>query len=258
MSKLDLEDQLEDENAATRVLKTLWRHKSVTVIVLVALVAVILALFLRSSHARQAQLQQEMEQKDQMLARQNELIDAMKEEEEKKSNETVPVITSETLKQSLNSLQELVTQQYIYTNADKKESSQTWLWGVERPFSGKSILITYDGVIKAGVDLSQVDIDINEETFTITVTLPPSRITDNNIPQETINVVEVKNGLFNNVTFDNYNEFVSEQKLVMEQRAIDQGLLTQADQAARDAIYALFSAMPGIGSGEGEYTLVTK
>lgn len=242
----------------SRVLNGLWRHRTLVAVAAAILIVTVLALSLRASHAKQAQLQQENEQQSQILARQNELIEAMKEDEEKRAHETVPVITSEILRQNFGVLQELVTQQYIYTNADKKESSQTWLWGVERPFSGKSILITYDGTIKAGVDLSQVDIVIDEEARTITVTLPPSKITDNNIPQETIKVIEVKNGLFNDVTFDNYNDFVAEQKLVMEQKAIAQGLLTKADEEARTAVQTFLSLIPGIGSGEGEYTLIVK
>lgn len=219
----------------------------------ILLAVLILALVLTSvglnSSSREAKSLREQ------VERQNELIAALNEEREKeKDKEINVVVTSDTIEQQLSSIRELVTQEYVYTNAAKKESSESWLWGVERPFSGKSILITYDGVVKAGVDLSRAEIAVNEQTRTITVTLPPSEITENNIPQETINVVEIKNGLFNDVTMENYNEFVAEQKSVMEQKAIDQGILTRADKEAKALVQSILSVLPGMDG----YTLVVE
>ena len=56
----------------------------------------------------------------------------------------------------------------------------------------------------------------------------------------------MKNGLFNEVTFDNYNDFVSEQKVVMEQKAIEQGLLEKANVEAKALIENFISVIPGI------------
>ena len=75
-----------------------------------------------------------------------------------------------------------------------------------------------------------------------------------NIPQETINVLEVKNNLFNQTTFNDYNKFISAEKSVMEQIAIDQGLLTQADEEAKNIIEAFLKTVPGID----QYKLVFK
>lgn len=229
----------------------LQKHWKVLIVVVLAIAFLITAMLLNSSRKRQREIEEQ-------LKRQNELVEALQEKKGIEDAKEEVVITSDTLKEQLNGIRELVTQEYIYTNADKRESTEKWLWGIDRPFSGNSLLVTYDGTIKAGVDLSQVDISVDEETRTITVTLPPSKITDNNIPQESIEVVEVKNGLFNDVTFDNYNEFIAEQKVVMEKKAIDQGILTKADEEARNAVTAVLSLVPGVGTGEGEYKLEVK
>ena len=204
----------------------------------ILLAALILALVLTAvglnSSSREAKSLREQ------VERQNELIAALNDEREAaKDKEINVVVTSDTIEQQLSSIRELVTQEYVYTNAAKKESSESWLWGVERPFSGKSILITYDGVVKAGVDLSKAEITVNEQTRTVTVTLPPSEITENNIPQEAITVVEIKNGLFNDV---------------MEQKAIDQGILTRADKEAAALVRSILSVLPGMDG----YTLVVE
>ena len=168
------------------------------IIALISIVCVV-ALFISLNSHRQAQ--KEMQEQ---LERQNLVIDSQEKKQGEKvdTSKSIPVITSETLKSQLNSLQELVTQEYIYTNADKRTDNAKWLFGWTRPFSDTIIVLTYDGVIKAGINMNEVQIDINEDTRTITVTLPDSKIMDNNIPQESITVVEVKNGLFNEKTFD--------------------------------------------------------
>lgn len=168
--------------------------------------------------------------------------------------DTPPIITEDRLEQQLSSLSELVTAKYFYRNATRKEASKTWLWGWTMPFSDISLLAAYDGTIKAGIDFNQIKIDVNESQKAITVTLPPSKITDNNIPQETINVLEVKNNLFNEVTFNDYNQFISAEKDVMEEIAIEQGLLQEAHEEAKAIITTFLSQMPGMDA----YTLIVQ
>jgi len=219
---------------------------------LIAIILMVCVVMLFTSNlTKQKELKEQLE-------RQNLVIDSLKNKEENvDTSKSVPKISSETLKSELNSLQELVTQEYIYTNADKREQDAKWIFGWSRPFSNSSLVLTYDGTIKAGIDMSAVQVDVNEENRTITVTLPESKITDNIIPQESITVVEVKDGLFNEVSLDDYNSFISEQKIVMEEKAIERGLLTKADEEARNAIQALFSHMPGM-EGENAYKLEIK
>lgn len=167
---------------------------------------------------------------------------------------STPKITQSQLKEQISSIGELATLKYIYTNASRKEGNLTWLWGWTLPFSDSSLLVTYDGMIKAGIDLKDITFAVNESSHVITVSMPKSRILDNNIPQETINVLEVKDGLFNPVTFADYNQFISEEKKVMENRAIDLGVLTDADKEAKATVEAFLKAIPGMDG----YTLTFK
>lgn len=114
------------------------------------------------------------------------------------------------------------------------------------PFGTKSIVVTYDGEIDAGVDLRDITFRVDEENRTIHITMPESKVTNNNIPQEKIVVVTVKNGLFNEITIDDYNTFISEQKVIMQERVIENGLLTQADAEARRIVETTLSLLPGI------------
>lgn len=158
---------------------------------------------------------------------------------------TAPVVTRDILEEQVSSLSELVTKKYIYRNASRQESDKTWLWGWTMPLSNVSLLALYDGVITASVDLKEIKFNVNEDSKVITITMPASKIFDHNIPQETINVVEVKNNLFNKVTFNDYNKFISAEKVVMEQKAIEQGLLTDASKEAKTLVEAFIKNIPG-------------
>lgn len=162
-----------------------------------------------------------------------------------------PVITRNQLEEQLTTIGELATIRYFYTNATRREASKTWLWGWTLPFSDSSLLAAYDGTIKVGIDLKEVKFNISGKK--ITVTLPHSTILDNYIPQETINVLEVKDGLFNPVTFDDYNQFIAEEREAMGEKAIDRGLITDADNEAELIIKAFLKNIPGIDAYNIEF-----
>lgn len=160
--------------------------------------------------------------------------------------QTAPVITRDALAEKISALSELVTKKYWYRNATQKEDAKKWLWGADVPFSNREFVALYDGSITAGIDLKKVKFDVDETAGTITVTVPKSEIFDHNIPQETINVVVAKDGLFNPIDFNDYNRFISGEKEVMEDTAIGKGLLKEADEEAREILEAFLKTIPGI------------
>ena len=164
-------------------------------------------------------------------------------------HEGKPVITGDTIREQFSDLGELVAIEYIYTNADQYENQNqvtVFKWEVDVPFTAKSFLLSYDGRIKAGVALSNVQVDINDNAHTITVTLPPAEITSHEIFEDNIRVFNEKDGIFNRITVENYADFIGGQKTVMEQRAIDLGLLTSADKNAQTVLRSLLSSLPGM------------
>lgn len=159
--------------------------------------------------------------------------------------ETEPVITGDLLGERLGEVQELVSVEYYYTNMGRFEN-QLDFYGWKVPFTTKSFIISYDGVIKAGVDLSQAQVTVSETMRTVTVTLPASAVISHEIPEGSIQVFDESRNLFNPITIDDYVGFTRDQKTLMEQRAIDNGLLTAASEKARAAVKSLLCLMPGM------------
>ena len=167
--------------------------------------------------------------------------------------EAEPVITGDLLGEHLRSAQELVTVAYYYTSMGRFEN-QVDFYGWKVPFTAKSFIVSYDGVIKAGVDLSQVQVEVDEIRQAVTVRLPGSRILSHEIPEDSIEVFDESDNLFNRITIEDYTGFTLDQKKAMEQRAEDNGLLTSADEKARTAVESLLTLMPGMES----YTLTVE
>ena len=191
--------------------------------------------------------------------------------EEKKDSilsEAEPVITSDTVVERLNSLGELVTVEYLYTNADKYENQNqvsVHKWSINLPFTTKSFLVSYDGFIKAGVlaydgrikagvDLKDIRIEVEEKSRRVTVILPKSKITSREIFEDNIRVFDERDSVFNKITIENYNDFVASQKDSMEQRAIELGLLSSADNNAKNVVRTFLALIPGMDT----YALTVK
>ena len=162
-----------------------------------------------------------------------------------------PQITGDLLASRLRSVQELVTVSYYYTNMGRFEN-QVDFYGWKVPFTTKSFIVSYDGVIKAGVDLEKLQVSIGDGE--VTVTLPESRIISHEIPEDSLEVFDESDNLFNHITIEDYTAFTQDQKSAMEQRAVDGGLLDRANQAPRTAVDSLLRIMPGLE----EYTLTVK
>lgn len=171
----------------------------------------------------------------------------------KEEEDPGPVITAELLGQQLRDAQELVSVEYLYTNMGKFENSIDF-YGWQVPFTEKSFIVSYDGVIKAGVDLGAMSIDVDEVDKSVTVALPESTIISHEISEDSLEVFDESKNIFNPITIDDYNGFTAEQKGAIEQRAIDNGLLTAAAEKARSTVRSLLSLMPGME----EYTLTVK
>lgn len=166
-----------------------------------------------------------------------------------RGREQQPTITSDLLGQQLRSVQELVSVEYHYTNMGKFEN-QLDFYGWKVPFTTKSFLVSYDGVIKAGVDLSGAEVDVDELRKAVTITLPESKILSHEIPEDSLQVFDETRNIFNPITIEDYTGFTRDQKAEVEQKAIDEGLLTDAAEKARGAVETFVSLLPG----SGDYT----
>ena len=153
-----------------------------------------------------------------------------------------PEITADLLGQHLREVSDLVSVEYHYTNMGKFENTLDF-YGWEVPFTTKSFIVSYDGVIRAGVDLSRAEVEVNGDT--ISVTLPAAEILSNEVEEGSLQVYDETHSIFNPISIEDYTGFTADQKSAIEQKAIGNGLLTAARQRAEETVRDFLTILPG-------------
>ena len=148
-------------------------------------------------------------------------------------NEMEPEITSTLIFNKLINVRELTTLKYYYTNMGQFENQNTF-YGYKVPFTSKKFIVSYDGVIHAGVDLEKMEIKLKDKS--IEIKIPPAKILSHEIYEDSLKVFDERESIFNRIDIEDYNNFSKDQKKEVEAKAIKRGLLKEADQEAKKAI----------------------
>ena len=160
-----------------------------------------------------------------------------------RGRESAPRITNELLSQRLTAVSELATLEYHYTNMGKFEN-QVDFYGWKVPLTKKSFIVAYDGVIKAGVDAAAIEADVRGRQ--VTVTLPQAQILSHEIDDESLEIFDESQFIFNPMQISDYTGFTRDQRGKIEARAIENGLLAEAQAKAADAVEQLLRLAPGM------------
>lgn len=167
--------------------------------------------------------------------------------------EEVTVFDAGAVMEEIKNISELATVEYRYTNVGTLDASKKFSfidWKV--PFSDKTVIVTMDGRIKAGTDLSQVKITGNEWKKEITVSMPKASILSNELFEKSFKIYEEKDSVWNPITLTESNELRIQIKEKAEQNAIDNQILEQADERAKQLIQSVIEAGPNI---KGNYKI---
>ncbi|WP_237036774.1 DUF4230 domain-containing protein [Mediannikoviicoccus vaginalis] len=154
----------------------------------------------------------------------------------KTKKEMTPEMTTELINNRLEEAKELTTTKYYYTNMGQFEN-QNDFYGWKVPFTTKSFIVSYDGIIHAGVNLENAVVDFGNNR--IDIQIPSSTILSHEIKEESLKVFLEKDTIFNPIKIEDYNDFSKDQKKVVEEKAIKNGLLTEANEKAEKTIKEL-------------------
>lgn len=133
------------------------------------------------------------------------------------------------VKDRLVELTELTTLKYEYSNVIVSRNS-TKVPLVEIKIAEAIKLIEYSGYLKAGTDLSNMEVSYNDTTEQLNVTVPHSTILDNVANTDDAKVTDVKGTLFSDYPSQLIFDEINKEKAKMEKTKIEQGLLIEADE----------------------------
>ena len=168
------------------------------------------------------------------------------------SGEEPTAITSDLLSQQIQGISELASVEYNYTNMGKYEN-QASFYGWKVPFTTKSFILSYDGKIKAGIDMSLVEVHMSGKN--INISIPEAKILSHEIDEKSIEVFDETKNIFNQISITDYNQFAIDQKESMENKAKEKGLLEEAQNKAQETIKTFVKSMY---SSDDEYKIEIK
>lgn len=142
------------------------------------------------------------------------------------------------LENKLTEISQLSTITYAYTNMAQFENSKDF-YGIKVPFTTKKFIITYDGEIKAGVDLSKAEVKVKGKK--VHLNLPEAEILSHQIEENSLEVFDETSSIFNPLKVKDYANFSKDQKKDMERKACEKGLLDEAREKAIQYVKELFS-----------------
>ena len=166
------------------------------------------------------------------------------------SSNSVTVISSNIIANELIGISEYASLEYGYTNIGKFED-QGDFYGWKVPLTTKSFIITYDGIMKMGIQGE--DIDIAVEGNRILVTLPPAEILSHEIKEDTVEVFDQTRNIFNPILIEDYTAFAADRKKEMEKKALESGLLEEAEERAEQQLTLLIRSAIGT---DGDYEII--
>ena len=141
----------------------------------------------------------------------------------------------------ITEISELASLEYRYKGDATYDGGAKKALGINIPFTSKSMMVYYEGIVKIVTDLSMVDIELDVEAETIHVKVPRSKILSHEIDMDSWEVLDVKNGLFNSVTPEDNAEFVKTQKTNMEKEINESDLLDQADEKTKNQLVSFIN-----------------
>lgn len=153
-------------------------------------------------------------------------------------------ITSEAalIQDRLVELSEWTTLRYDYSNVIISRTERTLSLGVTDINYGEAIrLIEYSGYLKAGTDLSKLQISYNEETEKMFIRVPKSKILDNVVDTDSAIVEDVKGNIFSDYPTQIIFDEINAEKKLLEEEKVRQGFLDEADIRIHSLLTSFFT-----------------
>ncbi len=171
------------------------------------------------------------------------------------NDEEVPaaVIDGTLIKNKMEDVSELVTTKYYYSGAGVYSSkTEGFLWFE----SEKSFIVAYEGEMLIGTDFTNPDIQVDSTAKKITVTLPPVKVLSHTIHENSLEVWNEDDSVFNPITLDDYAIFLSAEKEKQVENAIRFGVLDEEKEKSKLTIEKIISVIDAVSAEHYEVEVV--
>ena len=147
------------------------------------------------------------------------------------------VVTIVEVESAMSQIGEITTVSYDYSGVSyESDCSKFFQWEVG--LTRNSIEVEYEGTIRAGYVIEDIQVSVDNENEIITLTLPDVQIFSNEITDEDI---DWDNNFFNHIDPDAATDLIEEAREDELEEAIENGLYTEAEENAKMVITNILS-----------------
>ncbi|MGL5711476.1 MAG: DUF4230 domain-containing protein [Paraclostridium sp.] len=137
----------------------------------------------------------------------------------------------------LNSIEEVVqvsTTKYTYSDIVTVTKEKSFK-NIKIPFSEKSFIIKYNGIIKGGADFTEIKI-LDNDRSSISLEVGELSIVDHYVDDENVYVYDIKNSIFNKVDVNEVLEELSKNKKQYEAKVIEEGFMEEVKSNTKKSL----------------------
>lgn len=146
-------------------------------------------------------------------------------------------VSFETIQESLRSMSELATEEYVFTEVVSDSRIKPFL-GINFSWRESSFIASYDGTVRAGIDFSKITVEAEEidgkTKFTIHV--PEAEILSTEIDRDSFVLYSEKTGIGNPLSASDFNDSLVGLQEDVEKKAEEKGVLEKAQENAKALI----------------------
>ncbi len=161
------------------------------------------------------------------------IVEKVVEKEVEKLIEVEKKVSSEMIQDGLKDMGVLITEEYYFTQVEDYTSVKKIFKVIP---SESNVVFSYDGIVTAGIDCSEISVKKDEEGKVITVTLPKSDVQQIDIDFDSFKLYSEKEGMWNKMSFEDYNLSMVEFEKDAKDKALSKGILERADERAESVI----------------------
>lgn len=156
--------------------------------------------------------------------------------------EPEPQLDVAVLLADVKQISELATASETYTVVEKveKKNDKVFFDLIDVPFTDNFFILAYEGTIKAGVNMDEVQISLDGKT--VHVTMPQAAILSDAIDTSSMKVLHEQAGMFSEIHVEDVAQYLDKSRQEAEAAAVSGTVLQKAQENAEMSIKAILEA----------------
>lgn len=185
------------------------------------------------------------------------LISAAETDAEEGASRGLPekkILKAATVERVLAPARELVTLSNSYSGGGQTTDYKT-VFGHKVPCTTDQTVYTYEGCIKVGFDIEDIDVKVDNDDKRIVITVPEPKIISDELYEDEFKFWDIKNSVFNSSSLGEYSELAAGIKAAEEAEMFEE---ENIDEEVRKNAAAVFTMLLGCCDDTRAYEVVVK